>query len=137
MIIEMREEARAIRNGVKQGYADDDHLALYEQDTARLTGEEVTPSIEHGRLFGGRQTNWVKFAHEAARREFYELQGGRCAICKDHQSDMRRKMHLDHDHDDGSLRGLLCIHCNTLIGSAFDSIDILKNAIDYLRANGK
>ena len=53
---------------------------------------------------------------------------GRCMIC-----DKPEKMlHVDHDHDTGEVRGLLCYPCNSLIGLAKDDVKILASAIEYL-----
>lgn len=54
-----------------------------------------------------------------------------CAICnkpEPHNSVLA----VDHDHATGKVRALLCSHCNMLLGNAFDSIDILTAAIQYL-----
>ena len=59
-----------------------------------------------------------------------------CAICKRHKSEVtvKRKNHLcvDHDHNTGKIRGLLCDKCNRGIGLLCDNVDILRNAIEYL-----
>lgn len=61
----------------------------------------------------------------------FDLQGGRCAICGNAQLD--RSIATDHDHKTGAARGLLCKRCNhDLLGAAFDSLRILKNAVRYL-----
>lgn len=54
-------------------------------------------------------------------------QNFRCAICK-------RKVPLciDHNHDTGETRGLLCDQCNLAIGLFKDSIENLRAAIEYL-----
>lgn len=62
----------------------------------------------------------------------FEAQGGCCAICLTHQSKLKRKLHVDHDHATGKVRGLLCQLCNTALGLARDDINILKAAISYL-----
>lgn len=41
----------------------------------------------------------------------------------------------DDDHRSGNVRGLLCRFCNTLLGQAFDNIDILNSAVDYLKGS--
>lgn len=42
-------------------------------------------------------------------------QGGRCAMCKrPHRG--RGRLAVDHDHATGRVRGLLCFHCNTMLG---------------------
>lgn len=55
-------------------------------------------------------------------------QEGRCAICRE----PTEKLHLDHDHATGKIRGLLCRFCNSLLGFARDDKKILGAAIHYL-----
>jgi hypothetical protein len=59
-------------------------------------------------------------------------QGGQCAICKGPPAG-RDKFYVDHCHETGAVRGLLCIRCNTLIGSAKENETILVSAIAYIR----
>ena len=60
-----------------------------------------------------------------------QAQGGLCAIC-DKAPSGRGKLVVDHKHETGAVRGLLCDHCNFFIGNAKESIATLKKAIDYL-----
>ena len=62
-----------------------------------------------------------------------ERQGGLCAICYTSLRDLRsEKVHLDHNHRSGKVRGLLCAKCNHLLGKCGDSKVILLSAISYL-----
>ena len=61
-------------------------------------------------------------------------QDGRCAICctvKPHS-----KWHVDHCHETGEVRGILCQLCNVGIGAFRDSQDALAMAQIYLRPRG-
>ena len=60
-------------------------------------------------------------------------QGGCCAICKKHQSNFKRSLHIDHDHSTGKVRGLLCFACNSAIGKFEESEEIINNSLEYLR----
>ena len=60
------------------------------------------------------------------------LQDNKCAVCGDMFTGMP---YVDHDHITGRVRGLLCIHCNTMIGHARDNSNILLNGIRYLEVN--
>jgi hypothetical protein len=60
-----------------------------------------------------------------------EDQHGACAICK---RPFDGVFHVDHDHDTGDPRGLLCSQCNTGIGLLGDSPERLLAAVDYLRS---
>ena len=59
-----------------------------------------------------------------------------CGICKKHISKIisTKKFNfcVDHNHNTGRIRGLLCDKCNRGIGLLCDDIDILINAIEYL-----
>jgi hypothetical protein len=59
-------------------------------------------------------------------------QNGCCAICNIHQSLLKKRLFVDHDHTTKEIRGLLCSKCNFLIGQANDSPTLLTNAIKYL-----
>jgi uncharacterized protein YbaR (Trm112 family) len=54
-----------------------------------------------------------------------------CAICKE-ECKTRKMLSVDHDHQSGKVRGLLCNRCNRAIGMMKDDIVILENAIQYL-----
>lgn len=60
-------------------------------------------------------------------------QSDTCQICgvlaKDAHSG---KLYIDHCHETKKVRGMLCHHCNTLIGMAKDDTSILNKAIEYL-----
>ena len=62
----------------------------------------------------------------------YQVQQGRCKICKKHQSELPTALHVDHDHRTGFFRGLLCWNCNKSIGY-YELIKI--KAEEYLGAN--
>lgn len=62
----------------------------------------------------------------------YNLQGGRCAICHRQEAEFKKKLHVDHDHITGAIRGLLCQQCNVGLGNFSDSCERLINAKDYL-----
>ncbi|HEU0132894.1 MAG TPA: endonuclease VII domain-containing protein [Mycobacteriales bacterium] len=56
-----------------------------------------------------------------------EEQGGRCAICRERPAE-----HVDHDHDTGEVRGVLCFTCNCGLGNFRDRPDLLDLAVHYL-----
>lgn len=64
---------------------------------------------------------------------FFEAQQGRCAICGNKQRNKR--LAVDHDHQTGKVRGLLCVSCNMGLGCFKDHIDYLSKAITYLDVN--
>lgn len=62
-----------------------------------------------------------------------ESQNGKCAICGgDQKSSLTKNLYVDHDHETGAVRALLCNNCNFILGHAKDDTDILKRAIEYL-----
>jgi hypothetical protein len=55
----------------------------------------------------------------------------RCAICKGRLKG-DKGTHVDHDHADGRVRGMLCGKCNVALGGFQDDIAILRSAVKYL-----
>ena len=64
-----------------------------------------------------RNSNWRTDGINITVEEYdllYAKQNGYCAICGKHQSQLRTRLAVDHDHSTGKIRGLLCFSCNTL-----------------------
>ena len=67
----------------------------------------------------------------------FMAQGGVCAICG--KPEMRKyngiptRLCVDHDHETGKVRQLLCIKCNFVVGLIDEDTDILLKASEYLR----
>ncbi len=57
-------------------------------------------------------------------------QGGRCAICK--KEPTGRRLGVDHNHQTGAVRALLCRACNVGIGYFADSPTLLREAAAYI-----
>ncbi len=56
-----------------------------------------------------------------------EGQNGVCACCQIGPAE-----HVDHDHETGMVRGILCVNCNSGMGMLGDNPDVLRRAIYYL-----
>lgn len=65
------------------------------------------------------------------RQEMVAEAGGRCEICGTTDPGKRGWM-IDHCHDTGAVRGVLCSPCNVGIGMLGDDIDRLRAAVAYL-----
>jgi hypothetical protein len=65
-------------------------------------------------------------------KEYLRIQNNACAICL---KEFTAEPHVDHSHETGKVRGLLCFQCNTGIGKLEDNpINILQAALYLLRA---
>lgn len=68
--------------------------------------------------------------------EMHVKQGGVCAICGQPETvkinGYSYNLSVDHCHDTGKVRGLLCSKCNLSLGGFNDAIDLLTKAINYL-----
>lgn len=69
------------------------------------------------------------------RRGGYALllreQNGVCAICM-RATGRTRRLCVDHDHETGVVRGLLCSTCNKILGHARDDQEFFRRAMNYL-----
>jgi hypothetical protein len=84
--------------------------------------------------------NSLRFkAYQITEEEYYnilEKQNYKCAICGKDQLEFKTSLCVDHDHNTGKIRGLLCKNCNLILGNAKDDISTLINAAKYLENNG-
>lgn len=90
------------------------------------------------RFQGERVARWKQQGINATWDDYQALmdaQGGRCAICDRTEEEVGRSHALDHNHDTGEPRGILCTTCNSAIGLLWDSPDVLRRALTYLEAS--
>ena len=72
----------------------------------------------------------LKYRYGITEKDFddmYSAQKGRCAICNE-----KKPLVVDHDHDTGEVRGLLCNTCNSGMGKLMDNMLLLARALKYL-----
>ena len=65
--------------------------------------------------------------------KLFNQQEGKCAICGTHQINLIQGMNVDHDHETGLVRALLCPDCNRGLGCFKDNIELIKKAGKYLK----
>lgn len=84
---------------------------------------------------GKYQTFRASITHEEYL-DILDAQDGVCAICgKKEISTRKGRLCIDHDHQSGKIRGLLCMKCNAGLGMFNDNESLLFDAITYLRSN--
>lgn len=68
-------------------------------------------------------------------RRMLVAQEGKCAICGAPEHEQHNGVfHVDHCHNTGRVRGLLCRGCNHILGHVRDDATVLARAIGYLGA---
>lgn len=99
---------------------------VYCKPCHNMRGAETRQRL-HG---GSRHYHLVRrYGISAAQADaMFDAQGGLCAVCREAPAE-----HVDHDHLTGRVRGLLCFNCNGGLGQFRDRVDILENAIRYLK----
>jgi len=112
---------------------------LYRENHKEEIKEYRCSHVEYHRT--KRRECHLKHQYNLSQEEYEALvnfQKGVCAICGKEETavDPRyktvRKMAVDHDHETGKVRGLLCSRCNKGIGAMEDSPELLLKAVVYL-----
>lgn len=110
---------------------------------AKLTGigNPLKTCDYHGRGYHQKQDRLVAKRHNGRMRrygitteqydELMEAQGGLCCICGEPAKA------VDHNHDTGVVRGILCTNCNAGLGLFKESITILRGAMAYVRKHAQ
>ena len=82
----------------------------------------------------------IKHTYNITPEQYEDMlaaQNGGCKLCGRKQgenvgSNKNGKLHVDHCHDTGTVRGLLCMTCNTKLGAFEHDSEWLLRALDYL-----
>lgn len=61
-----------------------------------------------------------------------DRQDGACALCL--KKPGQRNLSVDHDHETGRVRGLLCQKCNRMLGGFEGSVEVLGRTVAYMQA---
>jgi hypothetical protein len=86
----------------------------------------MTPDVKARRQALRRAKKYGLTEEEAT--SLLSEQGNTCAICT-----APNPTHIDHDHNDGHVRGWLCHHCNSGLGFFRDNAGLLVKAVSYLQ----
>lgn len=95
----------------------------------RATNKKYAPQIAVKR----RVARLAKMGLTPEQYEAMEkAQGGVCQICSKPPTGRWKRLHIDHDHTTGAVRGLLCVGCNRAIGYLNDDPERARRVADYL-----
>lgn len=90
---------------------------------------------------GSNRRRQIRYRYGITPEDYARMlaeQDGKCAICLDppHEGNTLKrwngKLAIDHCHDTGTVRGLLCNNCNLVVGRGRDSAT-LQRAVEYVR----
>lgn len=103
---------------------------------ARRYRKYVEPRVRKARW---EQKLLLKYGLDAVSFEgLLEEQSGACKLCgavagRVTKDGRRFRLFVDHDHQTGAVRGLLCSTCNAGLGHLGDTIEGLERALRYLK----
>lgn len=134
-----------VQEGMKQCLDCEQVLPLGDFVRNRSTRDGRTPycrPCQYSRVAESRQRLHGGSRHYHLKRRYgigadevltmLEEQGGRCPIC--FRALTVAKVHVDHDHATGAIRGAICFSCNGGLGLFKDNADVLRRAADYLES---
>jgi len=101
-----------------------DGLATYCKPCHNAKGKET-----YRRLYGSTREYHLRRRYGLTVADvdaMIEAQGGTCAVCPG------SPQHVDHDHETGEIRGILCFNCNQALGNARDDVNVLRGLARYL-----
>jgi len=105
-----------------------DAVAVYAKERYLANKDHIKAAVAVGKLYRKYKLTPIQ------RAEMEVSQQGRCAICGIHASETpKSQLCVDHDHQTGSVRALLCDNCNVGLGRFNDNPDSLRAAAAYIQ----
>ena len=89
------------------------------------------------RTWNMRRNNWLQRNYglsESDYQRMFDAQHGQCFICKKVPKS-GQLLCVDHNHDTGKIRHLLCRRCNLILGLVYEDPILLDAMADYLRVH--
>lgn len=139
---------RQYKHGFRKGTPEHSRMN-YVCTKLKISRKEYCENINDKRFqnkekkFPHLKTNSIDYKRETSLRynynitledynKMFQAQNGCCKICKRHQSKLVKRLCVDHNHETGEVRALLCHQCNTGIGNFLESTQIMREGADYL-----
>jgi len=133
-LLHKAEKLARSRECERAGLRKDDHKKwqLNNPDKVRAASER---SNAKWRSSGKYRTWYLKRYYNLSTEEYEKLleqQNNLCGICGKNLSEVSPC--VDHEHETGRVRGLLCRRCNSGIGHFSDDPELIRKAIVYVRS---
>lgn len=106
-----------------------------EQKKEVVKNNIIIKKLKRDKAFKDRLLNKYNLS-EIQYISIFVSQEYKCRICNRHLEPFNSISHIDHNHLDNKVRGILCRRCNLLLGLCNDDIVLLSNAISYLESKG-
>ena len=100
-----------------------------------INQKRAARTVEHRKELMRKYNYGLEFGEYA---RMFDEQNGLCAICglpekSLHFNGKPRSLFVDHDHETGQVRSLLCMKCNIGLGQFNDDTGLIEKAIGYLQ----
>lgn len=102
------------------------------EETVRLRDYQRSYRARNpGKVREWNKRNVLRSKYGLSEQQYHEMliaQDGLCGACYAEPA-----THVDHDHETGAVRGLLCSPCNLALGLFHEDIERLEGAVLYLK----
>lgn len=130
-----------IANQEKQQEYSSKYNVVNKEKRAAHRRTKLQESASYQREWGSKNPDkkaayWRKFNYNLTIDDYQKLlmlSQGRCPICFRPFDFNKKEPCVDHDHVDGTVRGLLCNRCNRHLGGLNDDLETLQRAVKYLQ----
>lgn len=110
-----------------------DRMRLYREENAVAIAEQERATQAGNSRWSWERNLCLRGLTVADYEAMVEAQEGCCALCGTDKPWARSdKWAVDHDHETGKVRGLLCHACNKALGLFKDNPVVMRRAAEYV-----